>query len=138
MNEKGEKMTDTFTIRTGEMNFCEQETGIDPEVLGYQILIKGAEIAKKIGGVLIPDSFREEQNKYQNIGMVLKIGPTAFDPERGLDDRKCDVGDWVTYGKFERTALHIGIDQVLYFVSDAHILARHRAEDIPKILRNFV
>jgi len=115
-------------------SFCFAQVGIDPEVLGYQVLLKSPKLEEKTrGGIIRPDSIIEEQKRRQNIGLILKIGPTAFKDK--CSDRKCEVGDWVSYSNFERSPEYVG-EHVLYYVSDAHILARYSQEDVSKILEH--
>lgn len=116
-------------------SFCKQQVGIDPDVLGYQILVKGPLLPDKSeGGVILPTSLKSEQQRRQTVGLVLKIGPSAF--KGNLEDRKCEIGDWVGYTNFERTPLEVG-EHTLYYINDAHILARYSLEDVEKILRKF-
>jgi co-chaperonin GroES (HSP10) len=118
-----------------EESFCKQQIGIDPEVLGYQVLVKGPILHDKTkGGIILTDSLIKEQQRRQNIGLILKIGPTAFKDR--CADRKCEVGQWVAYSNFERSPEYIN-DFVLYYISDAHILARYSEEDVEKILERF-
>ena len=122
-------------------SFCKQKCGIDPDVLGYQVLILGPEIAEKTeGGIIVPKLTLEEQQRRQNIGIVLKIGPSCFtiNPMNGADmsDRRCEVGQWVEYSAFERQPRLVG-DHTLYYVSDHYIIARYSEEDAKQILRRF-
>lgn len=113
-------------------SFCKQQIGIDPEVLGYQVLVKAPVLEEKTqGGIIRPDSLVKDQQRRQNIGLILKVGPTAFQDR--CADRKCDVGDWVAYSNFERSPEYVGT-HVLYYISDAHVLAKYSEEDVQKIL----
>lgn len=112
--------------------FCKEQIGIDPEVLGYQVLIKAPSIQEKTsGGIIRPDSLISEQQRRHNIGLILKIGPSAFKDK--CEDRRCEVGDWVAYSNFERSVEYVGA-HILYYVSDAHILSRYSDDDVKKIL----
>jgi co-chaperonin GroES (HSP10) len=114
-------------------SFCYQQIGIDPQVLGYQILIKAPILDEKTdAGLYLPLSHLEEQNRRQNIGQILAMGPSAF-VDRCLD-RKCEIGDWVAYSNFERNPEFVG-DYRLFYINDAHILARYTEEDVRKILK---
>lgn len=113
-------------------SFCKQQIGIDPEVLGYQVLVKAPVLPEKTsGGIFRPESIREDQTRRQNVGLVLKLGPSCFQDRTA--DRKCEVGDWVAYSNFERSSEKVGQHQ-LYYISDAHILAKYTEEDVNKIL----
>ena len=114
-------------------SFCKQQIGIDPDVLGYQVLVKAPVLPEKTGGGIIrPTELIKEQQRRQNVGLILKLGPSAFKDPR-TEDRRCDVGDWVAYSNFERSCEKVG-EHLLYYVSDAHILARYSEEDVNKIL----
>lgn len=113
-------------------SFCKQKIGIDPEVLGYQVLVMGPLLEEKTkGGIIRPDHLIKEQQHRQNIGLILKMGPSCFKDH--LADRRCEIGDWVAYSNFERQQERVG-DFILYYINDAHILARYSEEDVKKIL----
>jgi len=113
-------------------SFCKDQIGIDPQVLGYQLLIKAPTLEEKTsGGIIRPDSVIKDQMRRQNIGLILKVGPSCF--KDNLADRYCEVGDWVAYSNFERSPEYVGT-YVLYYISDAHILAKYSEEDVKKIL----
>lgn len=113
------------------MSFCKEKIGIDPDVKGYQLYILAPELEEKMGGVYLPDSYLKDQKRRQNIGVVLKKGPSAF-----LDrfkDRECEIGDWVVYAIREREPQYVG-EHTCYYVADENILAILTPEDVKVIL----
>lgn len=114
-------------------SFCQEQVGIDPDVLGYQILVKAPILEEKTAaGIFLCDDVIKSQQRRQNIGLILKIGPSAFQDR--CADRKCEIGDWVAYSNFERSPEYVD-KYVLYYINDAHILARYSPADVQKILK---
>jgi hypothetical protein len=84
-----------------------------PEIPGWSVLIRPVEPPKKVGSIIIVDSFQEDLQYLNNIGRVLKIGELAYtDPDTSPKDgawfphgkyRKpwCKVGDYVVWGKHQ-------------------------------------
>lgn len=84
-----------------------------PEIPGWKILIRPIQPDKKVGSILLPDSFRQDVQHLTNIGRVLKVGDIAFhDPNSkpgepyypyGMKYKKpwCKVGDYVIWKKFQ-------------------------------------
>jgi co-chaperonin GroES (HSP10) len=85
------------------------------------------------GGIIRPESLISEQKRRQNVGLVLKVGPSAF--KERCEDRYCEVGDWVAYSNFERHPEYVG-KHIVYYVSDSNLLAVYSKEDIEVILES--
>jgi len=51
------------------------------------------------GQIIIPDSIREEDRYQGKVGLVLKIGPTAFVDDGGAQfhGQKVEKGEWVVF-----------------------------------------
>lgn len=77
----------------------------DPEVLpkvpGYHILVRPVSVkAQTKGGILLPDSTKNDIAYLTTVGKVLAIGDTAYeDKEKFPNGPWCSVGDYVCYGK---------------------------------------
>ncbi len=73
-----------------------------PRVPGVGILIRPVPIRKKsAGGILIPDTFREEREYLSTVGRVLALGDLAFkDEEVYKTGAWVKPGDYVVYAKF--------------------------------------
>ena len=68
-----------------------------PEVPGYHILIRPISVKEKTkGGILIPDSTREDMSYLTTVGRVLAVGNLAYkDLDKFPNGKWCDVGDYV-------------------------------------------
>lgn len=77
----------------------------DPEVLpkvpGYHILVRPVSVKGQTkGGILLPDSTKNDIAYLTTVGKVLVIGDTAYeDKEKFPNGPWCSVGDYVCYGK---------------------------------------
>ena len=77
----------------------------DPEVLpkvpGYHILIRPVSVkAQTKGGIILPDSTKNDIAYLTTVGKVLAIGDTAYeDKEKFPNGPWCSVGDYVCYEK---------------------------------------
>lgn len=69
---------------------------------GQDVLVAIYEGAEKTsGGIILPDS-KKDENKYQGkVGLVLKLGPMAYaegsESHRWFGDNQPQVGDWVVF-----------------------------------------
>ena len=78
----------------------------DFEVCNNQILVAvyqrggkdGAE-KKTLGGIIIPGKSLDEDRFQSKVGLIVKMGPSAFDDENGVWFKgiKFGIGDWVVY-----------------------------------------
>lgn len=108
-------MTDSLIIK---------ELGVDIEVHGYYLLLKAPVIPEKTkGGIYTPDSYRNNESRAPNVGLVLKMGPQAYLPSEKFGGKpRCEVGDWVIYSMYERQEEKIN-GHLCYFIADERILA---------------
>jgi len=113
---------------TEEPSLCMKEIGCEPKVLGWRLLIKGPDAPKKIGNIIVADQYREAQARRQNMGLVLKIGPSAFNDR--FEDRRVEVGDWVHYSILEREAVYPN-DYDCYYINDDKIIAILDHHEVP-------
>ena len=72
-----------------------------PELPGYHILIRPISIKSETkGGILLPDSTREDISYLTTVGRVLKLGELAYqDPDKFPDGALCKKNDYIAYGK---------------------------------------
>jgi co-chaperonin GroES (HSP10) len=73
-----------------------------PRIPGVGILVRPVPVRKRsAGGILIPDSFREDMTYLNTVGRVLALGELAFkDTEIYKNGPWVKPGDYIVYGKF--------------------------------------
>ena len=76
-----------------------------PEPTGYRLLITTLDVsAKTEGGVYLPDELKQREQTASIIGLVLKVGPAAYqDPDKFPDGPYCKVGDFVMFRSYSGT-----------------------------------
>ena len=85
--------------------WIEDEEKADPEVLpslpGYHILVRPVSIKSKTkGGLLLPDSVKDDVAYLTTVGKVLAVGDLAYkDEDKFPNGNWCNVGDYVCYAK---------------------------------------
>ena len=72
-----------------------------PQLPGYYVLVKPVSIKNKTkGGILLPDSTKDDIAYLTTVGRVLKLGDLAYaDKEKFPLGSWCQEGDYVAYGK---------------------------------------
>jgi len=92
--------------------WIDDEDILDPEVLpilkGYHVLVRPISVkAKTKGGIIIPDSTKDDIAYLTTVGKVLKMGEVAYhDKDKFPNGAWCGVGDHVTYAK------HAGVKMI--------------------------
>ena len=94
----------------------------DPEVLpslpGYHILVRPVSVKSKTkGGLLLPDSVKDDVAYLTTVGKVLSIGDLAYeDKDKFPNGKWCDVGDYVCYARHAGQKLYYkGVRLLLLF-----------------------
>ena len=79
-----------------------------PIIPGFHILIRPVSIKTKTkGGILLPDSTKDDMAYLTTVGKVLAVGDLAYqDTTKFGNGPWCTVGDYVCYGK------HTGVKMV--------------------------
>ena len=102
--------------------WIENEDKPDPEVLphlpGYHILVRPVSVKSKTkGGLLLPDSVKDDVAYLTTVGKVLSIGDWAYKDEDKFPNWKwCDVGDYVCYARHAGQKLYYkGVRLLLLF-----------------------
>jgi len=72
-----------------------------PELPGYHVLVKPVSIKQKTkGGIILPDSTKDDISYLTTVGKVLKLGKLAYDDKDKFPlGSWCEEGDYVAYGK---------------------------------------
>ena len=101
----------------------------DPDVLpslpGFHVLIRPVSVKSLTkGGIIIPDSTKEDMSYLTTIGKVLSLGDLAYgDRDKFPKGSWCKEGDYVCYGKHTGTKLfYKGVRLILLF--DDQIMLR--------------
>lgn len=102
--------------------WIENEDKPDPEVLphlpGYHILVRPVSVKSKTkGGLLLPDSVKDDVAYLTTVGKVLSVGDLAYKDEDKFPNGKwCDVGDYVCYARHAGQKLYYkGVRLLLLF-----------------------
>ena len=89
-----------------------------PELPGYHVLIRPVSVKSKTkGGIIIPDSTKDDISYLTTVGRVIALGDLAYlDKEKFPAGAWCKVGDYVSYGKLIGTKLfYKGVRFILLF-----------------------
>ena len=87
-----------------------------PEIPGYHILVRPVSIKGVTkGGIMLPDSTKDDMAYLTTVGRVLSIGDLAYE-----DENKFPNGDWCQEGDYVCYAKHAG--QKLFYKSVRLIL----------------
>ena len=102
--------------------WIENEDKPDPEILphlpGYHILVRPVSVKSKTkGGLLLPDSVKDDVAYLTTVGKVLSVGDLAYKDEDKFPNGKwCDVGDYVCYARHAGQKLYYkGVRLLLLF-----------------------
>ena len=102
--------------------WIENEEKADPEVLpslpGYHILGRPVSVKNKTkGGLLLPDSVKDDVAYLTTVGKVLAIGDLSYkDKDKFPNGKWCDVGDYVCYARHAGQKLYYkGVRLLLLF-----------------------
>ena len=94
----------------------------DPEVLpelpGFHVLVRPVSVKSQTkGGILLPDSTKDDISYLTTVGKVLALGDLAYlDKDKFPAGAWCNVGDYVCYGKHAGTKLlYKGVRLILLF-----------------------
>lgn len=70
----------------------------DMGALGWNIVIRLYTSPKKKGGIILPDTVRNEDQYRICTGLVVKVSPAAYKDARYSDTGAwCEVGDWIVF-----------------------------------------
>jgi hypothetical protein len=99
------------------------------EVVGQYVLVCAyiRPATRTIGGIEIPETATEEDRYQGRVGMVLKLGHTAFkDTERPPVDFggfRCEPGQWIVYRPSDGVRFQIG-KRDCRLIADVHVKMR--------------
>jgi co-chaperonin GroES (HSP10) len=72
-----------------------------PNLKGYTILVRPVSIKTETkGGIILPDSLKDDMAYLTTVGKVLAISPDAYKDEKKFPTGPwCKIGEYVGYGK---------------------------------------
>ena len=76
------------------------------------------------GGIIRPDSVRDEDIYQGVVGLVVKMGPHAYESNDAIDwvaDDCCAVGDWVMFRRGEGFRVRVGKTECIVMESERGI-----------------
>jgi co-chaperonin GroES (HSP10) len=88
-----------------DMWITEEEDESTPDVLpelpGFHVLVRPVSIKEKTkGGILLPNSTKDDMSYLTTIGEVIKIGDLAYnDKDKFPKGPWCKLGDYICYAK---------------------------------------
>ena len=88
-----------------DMWITEEEEEATPDILpelpGFHILVRPVSVKEKTkGGILIPNSTKEDMSYLTTVGKVIKIGNLAYnDKDKFPKGPWCKEGDYICYAK---------------------------------------
>ncbi len=79
----------------------ERTPDVLPELPGFHVLVRPVSIKEKTkGGILLPNSTKDDMSYLTTIGQVIKIGDLAYnDNEKFPKGPWCQLGDYICYAK---------------------------------------
>ena len=81
----------------------EEETTPDilPELPGFHVLVRPVSVKEKTkGGIIIPNSTKEDMSYLTTVGKVIKMGNLAYnDTDKFPKGPWCKEGDYICYAK---------------------------------------
>ena len=82
----------------------ERTPDVLPELPGFHVLVRPVSIKEKTkGGILLPNSTKDDMSYLTTIGQVIKIGDLAYN-----DNEKFPKGPWWQLGDYICYAKHAG------------------------------
>ena len=88
-----------------DMWITDEEEEVTPDVLpelpGFHVLVRPVSVKEKTkGGILLPNSTKEDMSYLTTIGKVIKVGELAYnDTDKFSKGPWCTLGDYVCYAK---------------------------------------
>ena len=79
----------------------ERTPDVLPELPGFHVLVRPVSVKEKTkGGILIPNSTKEDMSYLTTVGKVIKIGNLAYnDTDKFPKGPWCKEGDYICYAK---------------------------------------
>jgi co-chaperonin GroES (HSP10) len=88
-----------------DMWITDEEEEVTPDVLpelpGFHVLVRPVSVKEKTkGGIIIPNSTKEDMSYLTTVGKVIKVGELAYnDTDKFSKGPWCTLGDYICYAK---------------------------------------
>jgi co-chaperonin GroES (HSP10) len=117
-----------------EVSLAKKELGWEPIIKSYYLLIRAPIVNERtIGGIILLDSTKEDEQRRERLAKILKRGHTSF--EGTGEPYKTSVGKWIIYMPQERSPIvSLNKDVIAYCISDDRIIIEIPDEDAKTIL----
>lgn len=128
-------MTKKILTEEEKETFIRNEIGVSPDVKGYRLLLRAPKTPEKLNsGIYLPPDTQTRNDVLQTMGLVLKIGPTAFKTHPSLAALEVQVGEWVEYARYEREEkIYNGV--LCFYINDERIYSAYSDEDAKILLK---
>ena len=95
-----------------------------PELPGFHVLVRPVTIKEKTkGGILLPNSTKEDMSYLTTVGKVIKVGELAYnDTDKFSKGPWCTLGDYVCYAKHAGQKIQYKNVKMLLLYDDQVIL----------------
>ena len=129
-------MTDaTKTLDISKAYVPEEERVLDPSLIdtaiidrlpqptGWRVLIlpfKGSRRSK--GGIILNTKTLEEDAIQTNVGLVLRLGPDAYDDKKFPNGAWCKEKQWVIFARYAGSRFRLNDEDAARFGSEVRIL----------------
>jgi co-chaperonin GroES (HSP10) len=103
-----------------------------PELPGYHVLVQPVSIKQKTkGGIILPDSTKDDIAYLTTVGKVVALGDLAYDDKEKFPlGPWCQEGDYVAYGKLIGQKLQYKGVKLLLLFDDQIIMRVDKPSDL--------
>ena len=113
---KEERVLDPTLIATAIIDRLPQPTGWRVLILPF----KGRTQSK--GGIILNTKTIEEDAIQTNVGLVLRLGPDAYDDKRFPNGAWCQEKQWVIFARYAGSRIRLNDEDAARFGSEVRIL----------------
>ena len=108
-----------------------------PEVPGFHLLIRPVSVKEQTkGGIILPDSTKNDIAYLTTVGRVLKVGDIAYqDTSKFPNGPWCKPGDYVCYGKHSgQKFFYKGVRMLLLFDDQISMVVKTQKNSIRHLI----
>ena len=94
-----------------------------PQPTGWRVLILPFKPSRRSnGGILLNTKTLEEDAIQTNVGLVLRLGPDAYDDKRFPNGAWCEEKQWVIFARYAGSRFRLNDEDAARFGSEVRIL----------------